>query len=222
MEMMSFMYHEGARALQDQFDTRRLANRLEVVQAHTTFTADDRDFIQHSAMFFLATADALGRPDCSYKGGLPGFVRVIDERTLVFPDYDGNGMFKSLGNLLLNPHVGLLFIDFEQPERLRVNGTATIQGEEDPLLAHYAGAQLLVHVQAEQIFPNCPRYIHKMRLIEHSAYVPRPEYTPPVPRWKKMKVFQETLPRMRRRVRSVAHMALYHLPPEAERRELDE
>lgn len=213
---MGSMYHEGSRALQDQFDTRRLADRLAVVQAHTRFTAEDKDFIQRSPMFFLATAVAQGRPECSYKGGLPGFVRVVDERTLVFPDYDGNGMFKSLGNLLVNPHVGLLFIDFEQPERLRISGIATLNGEEDRRLAGYAGGQLLVQVQAERIFPNCPRYIHKMRLIEHSAYVPRPDYTPPVPRWKKMKVFRETLPRLRRRVHSVAHMAFYRLPREEE------
>jgi uncharacterized protein len=211
---MGSMYHEGSRALQDQFETRRLADRLQVVQAHTTFTADDKEVIEESTMLFLATADAEGHPECSYKGGLPGFVRVVDERTLVFPDYDGNGMFKSLGNVMTNPHVGLLFIDFEQPGRLRINGTATIHGEEDPLLAEYVGAQLLVRVQVERIFPNCPRYVHKMRLVEHSAYVPRPDYTPPVPRWKKMKIFRETLPRFRRRVRSVAHMAFYRLPQE--------
>ncbi len=208
---MSNMYHRGSRQLQDQFDSRRLADRLELVQAHTTFTEDDRSFLQRSAVFFLATADAEGHPDCSYKGGLPGFVRVVDERTLAFPDYDGNGMFRSLGNILLNPYVGLLFIDFEHPERLRVNGIATLY-DDDPLLSEYPGAQLIVRVQVERIFPNCPRYIHKMRLLEYSAYVPRPDYTPPVPRWKKMKVFRETLPRMRRRVSSVAKMAFYRVP----------
>lgn len=215
---MNPMYHEGSRELQDHFDSRKLADRLELVQAHTTFTTDDRDFINRSAMFFLATADAEGRPDCSYKGGLPGFVRVVDTRTLAFPDYDGNGMFRSLGNILVNPAVGLLFINFEHPERLRINGTATLS-DDDPLLDDYPGAQLMVRVQAARIFPNCPRYIHTMRFIEHSKYVPRLGYTPPVPRWKKMKVFRETLPRMRRRVRAVAHMALYRLPPEQAREE---
>ena len=109
-------------------------------------------------MFFLATADALGKPDCSYKGGLPGFVRIVDERTLAFPDYNGNGMYRSLGNVLLNRSVALLFIDFERPQRLRILGEATLH-DTDPLLAEFAGAQLIVRVRATRIFPNCPRYI---------------------------------------------------------------
>jgi predicted pyridoxine 5'-phosphate oxidase superfamily flavin-nucleotide-binding protein len=208
---MTNMYHSGSRALQDQFDSRRLADRLELVQVHTVFTEDDRDFIERSAMFFLATADAQGQPDCSYKGGLPGFVRIVNERMLAFPDYDGNGMFRSLGNILVNPAIGLLFIDFEHPERLRLTGMAKLHAD-DPLLTEYPGAQLIVRVQIDRIFPNCPRYIHKMHLLEHSSYVPRANYTPPVPRWKKMKIFRETLPRTRRRVRSVAQMAFYRLP----------
>jgi predicted pyridoxine 5'-phosphate oxidase superfamily flavin-nucleotide-binding protein len=150
------MYHDGSRQLQDRFATRRLADRLVEVVAHDTFTDADRGFIGSRPLFFLATADADGRPDCSYKGGLPGFVRVVDPRTLAFPSYDGNGMFKSLGNILLNPHVGLLFIDFESPKRLRVNGRATMH-DDDPLLAECVGAQLIVRVEAHAIFPNCPR-----------------------------------------------------------------
>src|SRR5438067_8212963 len=131
---MSNMYHSGSRALQDQFDSRRFADRLALVKAHTTIDADDRTFIEHSAMFFLATADAEGRPQCSYKGGDPGFVKVLDEHTVAFPNYDGNGMYLSMGNLLVNPNVGMLFIDFrsERPSRLRLNGTATVD-ENDPL-----------------------------------------------------------------------------------------
>jgi predicted pyridoxine 5'-phosphate oxidase superfamily flavin-nucleotide-binding protein len=161
------MYHEGSRRLQDRYDTRRLADRLVEVVAHRAFTDADRAFIESRPMFFLATADADGRPDCSYKGGRPGFVRVVDATTLAFPSYDGNGMFKSLGNILANPHVGLLFVDFESPRRLRVNGRASVR-EDDPLRAELVGAQLVVRVQAEAIFPNCPRYIHKMQLVEAS------------------------------------------------------
>ena len=115
------IYHEGMRKLQDQRETRPLADRLEQVTFRTAFTEEDRAFIERSPLFFMATADGQGHPDCSYKGGLPGFVRVIDERTPAFPDYDGNGMYRSLGNVLVNPHVGLLFLDFEQPKRLRVS-----------------------------------------------------------------------------------------------------
>lgn len=188
------MYHRGSRQLQDQFDSRRIADRLQQVTVHTSFTEDDRLFIESCSMFFLATADEQGRPDCSYKGGMPGFVRVQDERTLAFPDYDGNGMFRSLGNMLVNPQVGLLFVNFEQPDRLRLNGVASLHYD-DVLLSEYPGAQVLVRVVVECIFPNCPRYIHKMHLIECSIHAPRPDHTPPEPDWKRMTEFRDALPR---------------------------
>jgi len=189
------LYHQGNRTLQDQFDSRRIADRLEQVTLHDRFTESDRALIARSAMFFLATCDALGQPDVSYKGGLPGFVRVVEDATLAFPSYDGNGMFKSLGNILVNPKVGLLFIDFsERPFRMRVNGTASVSAD-DPLLAEFPGAQLVVRVHAEQIFPNCPRYIHHMQVLEFSAYAPRADYEPPVPDWKRMDEFRDALPR---------------------------
>jgi predicted pyridoxine 5'-phosphate oxidase superfamily flavin-nucleotide-binding protein len=107
---MTIMYHDGNRRLQDAFDSRHIADRLEQKLTRTAFTADDQSFIESAAYFFIATADAEGRPDCSFKGGAPGFVRVTGESELAFPDYDGNGMFKSLGNVVVNPSVGLLFI----------------------------------------------------------------------------------------------------------------
>lgn len=177
------MYHEGMRHFQDRFGTRKLADRLEQVRHDTAFDDDQKKFIEGSAFFFLATTDAEGWPDCSYKGGLPGFVRVVDEKTLAFPSYDGNGMFRSLGNIRVNPKVGLLFIDLEKPRRLRVTGTAGIH-EDDPLMAAFTGAQLIVRVRAAHVFPNCPRYIHRWRLVEHSEYAPKPDREPPVPNWK--------------------------------------
>ncbi len=187
------MYHEGSRELQDRFDSRRIADRLEKVTVHSALTADDIAFVERCSMFFLATADADGWPDCSYKGGLPGFVKALDSTTLAFPSYDGNGMFRSLGNVLVNPKVGLLFIDFEHPNRMRVNGTATIH-DDDELLALFEGAQAVVRVAIERIFPNCPRYIHRMELVEHSVYAPRPDHVPPEPEWKRMEVFRDALP----------------------------
>ena len=184
---MDAPYHEGARRLQDRFATRRLADRLdEKFLAHPVIDADARAFIERMDMFFLATADADGRPDCSYKGGDPGFVRVLDERTVAFPNYDGNGMYLSMGNLAVNPHVGLLFVDFvaERPSRLRLNGVASTD-ESDPLLDAYPGAQFVVRVRATQVFPNCPRYIHRMALVERSAYVPQADRPAPVPDWKR-------------------------------------
>ena len=187
------MYNDGSRELQERFDSRRIADRLERVTVHTEFTADDAAFVERSPMFFLATADADGWPDCSYKGGMPGFVKVVDPGSLVFPSYDGNGMFRSLGNILANPAVALLFIDFEKPNRLRVNGAATIH-HDAAALAQFEGAQLVVKLRAEKIFPNCPRYIHRMQGGELSPYAPRAGHTPPVPKWKRFEMFRDVLP----------------------------
>jgi len=187
------MYNDGSRELQDRFDSRRIADRLEQITVHDRFSDDDRAFIERVPMFFLATAGADGWPDCSYKGGQPGFVRVVDDSTLAFPSYDGNGMFRSLGNVLVNPKVGMLFVDFERPNRMRINGIASLH-DDDELLSSFEGAQLIVRVRAERIFPNCPRYIHKMQVVEHSVYSPRPGHVPPVPEWKEMDVFRDYLP----------------------------
>jgi predicted pyridoxine 5'-phosphate oxidase superfamily flavin-nucleotide-binding protein len=187
------MYHEGSRHLQDRFDSRRIADRLEQVTVHDFFTDDDRDFVENSPMFFLATADEHGQPDCSYKGGLPGFVRVVDEHTLAFPNYDGNGMYRSMGNIVKNPQVGMLFIDFEYGDRMRVNGEATFHYD-DPLLKEFEGAQFIVRIRAKHVFLNCPRYIHHMEMKSYSVYAPKKEHTPPVPDWKRAEVFCDYLP----------------------------
>jgi predicted pyridoxine 5'-phosphate oxidase superfamily flavin-nucleotide-binding protein len=181
---MSLPYHGGSRRLQDRFDTRRLADRV-AERSRTAINPEDRAFIERMDMFFLATADREGRPQCNYKGGEPGFVRVLDEHTIAFPNYDGNGMYLSMGNLLENPSVGILFIDFisERPSRLRLNGVASVD-ESDELTASYPGAQFVVRVRATQVFPNCPRYIHRMALVEHSRFVPRPDRETPIPDWK--------------------------------------
>ena len=176
-------YNQGSRSLQDRFDTRRLADRIDERVVHETIDEDDRAFVEGCDMFFIATADAEGRPQCSYKGGDPGFARVLDERTIAFPVYDGNGMYLTAGNALVNPHVGLLFIDFERRRRMRLNGLASV-AEDDPLLAEYPEAQLVVRVEATEVFPNCPRYIHEYKLVERSRFVPRDECRTPVPAWK--------------------------------------
>lgn len=189
---MPLDYSAQSRALQEQHDTRRLADRLAEVTVHERFTRDDRSFIESLDMFFLASVDAVGQPTCSYKGGDPGFVTVVDERTLAFPNYDGNGMYLSMGNLSQTGAVGLLFIDFTQQHRMRVDGTATLVSEH-PLLARYPEAQFLVLVEATRIFPNCPRYIHRMQLVETSVYAPCPGHQPPEPAWKAS--FKEVLPK---------------------------
>ncbi|MBX6362907.1 MAG: pyridoxamine 5'-phosphate oxidase family protein [Gemmatimonadetes bacterium] len=187
------MYHAGSRALQDRYDTRRLADRLEDVTVHDRFTDADRQFIARLDMFFLATADADGQPSCSYKGGDPGFVRVLDDVTLAFPNYDGNGMYRSAGNVLVNPRAGLLFIDFERQRRMRVEGVASVV-EDDELLPLWPEAQFVVRVRAERIFPNCPRYIHRYALVERSRFVPRAEQPTPIPDWKRADWARDVLP----------------------------
>jgi predicted pyridoxine 5'-phosphate oxidase superfamily flavin-nucleotide-binding protein len=187
-------YHEGNRRLQDRFDTRRLADRIdEKFVSRRVIDDDDRAFIESCDMLFIATADAEGRPNCSYKGGEPGFVRVLDERTIAFPSYDGNGMYLSMGNTLVNGHVGLLFINFEARKRVRLNGIASID-EHDELIPEYPEAQFVVRVRAEQVFPNCPRYIHHYRLVERSRFVPKAEGETPVPQWKRQEWSRDALP----------------------------
>jgi predicted pyridoxine 5'-phosphate oxidase superfamily flavin-nucleotide-binding protein len=192
------MYHAGNRQLQAHFNSRALADRLVEKLNRNRFSEEDKALIESAAFFFIATADAQGRPDCSFKGGLPGFVRVCAPDALVFPDYDGNGMFKSLGNISVNPHVGLLFLRIgEKPGRLRVNGRAELSYD-DPQIASMPGAQLLVRVTPEHIFPNCPRYIPQLELKEHSAYAPREACEPVEPAWKSFDVFKDVVPPRRR------------------------
>ncbi|MDP9181193.1 MAG: pyridoxamine 5'-phosphate oxidase family protein [Actinomycetota bacterium] len=177
-------YHDGSRQLQGQFDTTRLADRIDDLLVHDTFSADDKQFIEARDMFFLATADVEGRPTCSYKGGAPGFVKVVDDRTLAFPNYDGNGMYLSMGNVVVNPHVGLLFLDLENAWRMRVDGEAHIDPE-DPLLADYHEAQFVVRVTPRAVYPNCPRYIHRYQQVERSDFIPDVQCRTPVPDWKR-------------------------------------
>jgi uncharacterized protein len=190
---MSKLYRHSHRELQARFDTARLADRIEATLFRERFTDEDRAFIERLDMFFLATADAEGRPSCSFKGGDPGFVRVSGESELVFPSYDGNGMFLSMGNATENPSVGLLFIDFESPKRLRVNGTAQLAPPES-VSPPYFEAQFIVRVAVRQIFPNCPRYVPKLQRVEPSRFVPRAGAVTPVPAWKRMDWAKDVLP----------------------------
>ena len=190
---MSALYEDSHRRLQQQFDTQRLADRIEQRLFRAELTEEDRAFIERLDLFFLATVNSRGEPSCSYKGGDPGFVRVLDSRTLAFPCYDGNGMFLSMGNVAANGHVGMLFIDLTSPKRLRVNGTARIVPPES-VAPQFAQAQFVVVVAIREVFPNCPRYIHKHTLVERSPFVPREGTVPPVPKWKQMDWARDVLP----------------------------
>ena len=190
---MSLIYSVPSRALQDMFDTRRLADRLAEVKVHDRFTAEDREFIERLDMFFLATVDATGQPTCSYKGGDPGFVTVLNDTMLAFPNFDGNGMYLSMGNVMETRDIGILFIDFEGQRRMRVDGTAHLSMD-DPLMGIHPEAQFIVRVEAKRIYPNCSRYIHKYRLVQRSAYVPRRGAPTPIPAWKQAPWAIDVLP----------------------------
>jgi len=190
---MSNFYHDGNRCLQDRFETRPLADRLQQAIVVPQISPEDKDFIEAQNMFFLATVDDQGRPNCSYKGGSVGVVKVVDAEMLAFPLYDGSGMYLSAGNVLVNPHVGLLFVDFQRQARLRVNGEAFIL-DQDPLQAEWPEAQLVVRVKTSAVFPNCPRYVHKMALVEESAYVPKANCETPAPAWKSLEAVADVLP----------------------------
>lgn len=181
------------RALQDRFDSRRIADRINELLVADSLSEDDAAFIGSRDMFFLSTVDAFGQPTCSYKGGAPGFVRVLDPRTIAFPAYDGNGMFLSLGNAAATAKVGLLFLDFAEPSRLRVHGEATV-APDDPLLGTWPGAILVVRVAVTEVFPNCPRYLHRMEKVSESPYVPHEGVVPPVPGWKRADWACDALP----------------------------
>jgi len=186
-------YHAGNRALQDEFGSRALADRLLGLKREI-FTDEDKAFIESAGFFFLATADDQGRPDCSFKGGVPGFVRVIGPGELAFPDYDGNGMFRSMGNISVNPQIGMLFIAMDgAPKRLRVNGRASVL-RDDPLLGETVGAQLMVRVAAEAIFPNCPRYVPDLAAGETSVYSPRAGIETPDAEWKSFEMMADVVP----------------------------
>ena len=187
------MYHDGNRRLQDAFDSRRISDRLEEKLTRTAFTADDKAFIESAIYFFVATADADGRPDCSFKGGAPGFVRVTAPDELAFPDYDGNGMFKSLGNLLVNPHVGLLFIDLhEQPRRLRVNGEARSR-RDDPLLADYGRRTAHCACEGARHLSQLPALHPEAAAGRTVAVHPGAGQDPVEPAWKGFADFKEVI-----------------------------
>jgi len=189
---MSRLYGPLHRSLQDRFDTRKLADNVEQRVVATEILPEHRAFIESRDMFWLATIDHQGRPTVSYKGGDPGFVRVLDSTTVAFPCYDGNGMFYSMGNVLGNNQVGLLFVNFEKPHRLRVQGIASVD-DNDPLLKDYAEAQLVVRVTVSEVFRNCPRYVHRYNKVTASEYVPRAERKTPLAGWKRVDDVQASL-----------------------------
>ena len=189
---MTEFYTSTQRLLQDEFATRALADRLVDASVTDELTDAQTAFVHSRNMFFLSTIDEWGFPSSSYKGGASGFVRVPNSRSLVFPSYDGNGMFMSLGNIEAQAKVGLLFIDFETPQRTRVRGEARLL-REGPMLESYPGAKVVVEVAIERVWQNCARYVHKMSPSEQSPYVPVVDGTAKFALWKRIDVIQDVM-----------------------------
>lgn len=189
---MSDLYTAAHRRIQDQFKTTGLADQIEAAVVEPSLSESQVKFMELQSMFFLSTIDENGRPTVSYKGGNPGFVRTLNEKSIVFPSFDGNGMFYSMGNISANPEVGLLFVDFETPNRLRIQGRAELV-DAGPLLASYPGADLVVNLEISQVWINCPRYVHKMTKAEASPYVPDPSGLAPVALWKRIEGLDQFL-----------------------------
>ncbi len=189
---MSRLYGDNHRALQMAFDTRALADRIEAIAVKPEVDELAQGFIQSRDMFFLSTIDQNGRPTVSYKGGTPGFVRVVDNNTLLFPSYDGNGMYLSMGNISGNPEIGMLFIDFEKPFRLRLQGRAELIVS-GPELEFFKEAEMVVKVSVHETWMNCPRYIHRYQKLEASRYAPGVESETPFCEWKRIDGLQDVV-----------------------------
>ena len=187
----SNFYGPSHRELQERFDSVGLADVLESSAARE-IDAVRANFIQAASMFFLSTVDHHGRPTVSYKGGAPGFVKVVDPTTLLFPSYDGNGMYLSTGNIAANAAVGLLFISFERPQRLRIQGTASLSTQIEDLEL-YPEAEMVVRVSITDAFTNCPRYVHRASEVQVSRYVPVSGVETPFAEWKRIEVLADVL-----------------------------
>ena len=190
---MSDLYGDTHRTLQDSFETRKLADRLVEIIVQEEIGEEEQAFIESRPMFFLSSVDQNGQPTVSYKGGAPGFVKVVDKTTIAFPSYDGNGMFYSMGNIQKTPKVGILFIDFETPHRIRFHGEACVS-KEDPLMSEFDEAEMVVRVKLSKMWINCPRYIHKYELKNLSHYVPGQKEKTPLAGWKRVDLMQDVLP----------------------------
>ena len=187
-------YSQAQKDLQEQFGTTKLAERFEQTIITDELAPDLHSvFIESRDFFFLSTVNDDGEPTVSYKGGGVGIVTVVDPKTIVFPIYDGNGMFLSAGNIVSSAKIGLLFIDFETPNRVRVQATARLS-DDDAFASKYPGAVLIVRADVDKVFLNCGRYIHKHHRTETSKYVPDSAGAQPYASWKRLDFVQDVLP----------------------------
>jgi predicted pyridoxine 5'-phosphate oxidase superfamily flavin-nucleotide-binding protein len=162
----------GERILQERYGTAQRAGQFYRNQVASHLTPAMREFIQRMEMAFIATGDGSGECDCSFRAGAPGFIQVLDEHTIAYPEYRGNGVMASLGNMLENPHIGILLIDFTRDLiGLHVNGEASIvtparmrEFDLDLPESEHPGRRpaqwVLVHVT--EAYVHCSKHIPKL------------------------------------------------------------
>ena len=181
------------REFQELFDGVRTADAIEKHRKHYEFWDDEIDLIRKSKFFFIASSWN-GYIDCNIKSGDPGFVKIVKDGVIEYPEYDGNSMYRTAGNIVKNANVALLFVNFDgKSRRIRINGHASIHRDSNSLKRHY-GAKFVVRIKCE-IYPNCPRYIPDLKNDKLSAYTPREEETPPAPEWKERDYIKNILPK---------------------------
>ena len=185
-------YHDGMREWQDRFDGRRVADAIAKHRIRDDFWDADRELIESTPFFFIATSFG-DYTDCSLKSGVPGFVKIVAPGTIEYPEYDGNSMYRTIGNIARNPNVGVLFVKFDgKTLRVRANGHATIHDDAETLSRHH-GAKLVVRIVL-QMYSNCVRSVHDLSTETISPYMPKPDYDPPAPEWKSRDYIRDILP----------------------------
>jgi predicted pyridoxine 5'-phosphate oxidase superfamily flavin-nucleotide-binding protein len=168
----------GEHQLQREFGTAERADDFYRRQVRPHLTAQMRQFIGRQTMVFLASADSGGACDASFRAGPPGFVQVLDDHTLAYPEYKGNGVLASAGNITENPHLGLLFMDFTHDHiGLHVNGTAHLRRDDQLRLAHPQlpvetapgrRVEFWIHLSVDEAYIHCSKH------IPHLEPAPRP------------------------------------------------
>jgi len=176
---------DGEHEFQENWNTRPRANAFYRNQVLGYLNSLMQAFVSKQEMMFVGTADKHGEADTSFRAGLPGFVRVLDEKTLAYPEYRGNGVMSSLGNISENPHVGLLFLDFTEAKiGLHVNGRARIVANdeflrdaaasepvrEDKPPATGRGAELWVVVTVVEAYIHCSKHIPRLQKIDEEIH----------------------------------------------------
>ncbi len=158
----------AVKAAQTKRGSRRGYARMEQDGGwETTVTPELREYLADLDMFYLATATADGQPYVQYRGGPPGFLKALDDKTLAFADFGGNRQYLSVGNLGENPKAFLFLMDYANRRRVKVWGTARVVEGDSHLLAKLADPAYPGNVERAVVFAvtawdvNCPQHIHR-------------------------------------------------------------